>query len=45
LAEPTLGHRVILTPSARVRNLEGGTLIRDIVRSMPVPGARPTVGR
>jgi MoxR-like ATPase len=45
LAEPTLGHRVILTPSARVRNLEGGTLIRDIVRSLPVPGARPTAGR
>jgi len=41
LAEPTLAHRVIVTPSARVRNVDSRTIIHDVVRTIPVPGARP----
>jgi MoxR-like ATPase len=41
LAEPTLAHRVIVTPSARIRNVDSRTVIRDIVLSVPVPGNRP----
>jgi len=46
LSEPTLAHRVIVTPSARIRNIDSRAVIRDIVRSIPVPGGRPQpVGR
>jgi MoxR-like ATPase len=41
LAEPTLAHRVIVTPSARIRNIDSRTVIHDIVRTLPVPGGRP----
>ncbi|HEY8445937.1 MAG TPA: MoxR family ATPase [Thermomicrobiales bacterium] len=41
LAEPTLAHRVIVSPAARVRNVDSRTIIYDILRSLPVPGARP----
>lgn len=46
LAEPTLAHRVIVTPSARIRNVDSRSVIRDIVMALPVPGGRPQpVGR
>ncbi len=38
LAEATLGHRVILSSSARLQELRTGDLIRDILRKVPVPG-------
>jgi MoxR-like ATPase len=41
LAEPTLAHRVIVTPSARIRNIDSRAVIHDIVRTVPVPGVRP----
>lgn len=41
LSDPTLAHRVIVTPSARIRNIDSRSVIRDIVRSVPVPGGRP----
>ena len=41
LSEPTLAHRVIVTPSARIRNIDSRAVIRDIVLSLPVPGGRP----
>ncbi|GIW04586.1 MAG: ATPase [Thermomicrobiales bacterium] len=41
LAEPTLAHRVIVSPAARVRNVDSRTIIYDILRTLPVPGARP----
>jgi MoxR-like ATPase len=41
LAEPTLAHRVILKPAARIRNIESRSVIRDIVLAVPVPGVRP----
>jgi MoxR-like ATPase len=46
LAECTLAHRVIVTPSARIRNVDSRMVIHDIVRTVPVPGGRPEpVGR
>ena len=44
LAEPTLAHRLILNPSARVRNVDARRVIYDILRAVPVPGGRPAVG-
>jgi MoxR-like ATPase len=38
LAEATLGHRVILSSSARLQEMRTGDLIREILRSVPVPG-------
>jgi MoxR-like ATPase len=44
LAEPTLAHRLILNPSARVRNVDARRVIYDILRAIPVPGGRPVAG-
>ncbi len=38
LAEATLGHRVILSSSARLQEVRTGDLIREILRDIPVPG-------
>jgi len=38
LAEATLGHRVILSSSARLQELRTGDIIRDILRNLMVPG-------
>jgi len=38
LAEATLGHRLILSSSARLQEMRTGDLIREILRSVPVPG-------
>jgi MoxR-like ATPase len=38
LAESTLGHRVILSSSARLQEVRTGDLIREILRDVPVPG-------
>ncbi len=38
LAEATLGHRVILSSSARLQEIRTADLIRDILRDIPVPG-------
>ena len=38
LAEATLGHRVILSSSARLQEMRTGDLIREILRKIPVPG-------
>jgi len=39
LAEVVLAHRVIVSPSARIKNVDTRDVIRDIVSSTPVPGA------
>jgi MoxR-like ATPase len=41
LAVPTLAHRVIVSPSSRVRNVDARALIFDIVRGLPAPGGQP----
>jgi MoxR-like ATPase len=38
LAEPTLGHRVILSSAARLQDLRTGDLIQEILGKVPVPG-------
>jgi MoxR-like ATPase len=41
LAEPVLGHRLIINPAARIRNVQSSAIIADILGSVPVPGGRP----
>jgi MoxR-like ATPase len=38
LAEPALGHRVILGPAARLRDLSALDVVDEILNSVPVPG-------
>jgi MoxR-like ATPase len=40
LAEVTLSHRLIINPAARIKNVAARDVIRDVVNSVPVPGAR-----
>lgn len=40
LAPAVLGHRLIVTAAARVRNVSAVAIIGDILNSVPVPGAR-----
>jgi MoxR-like ATPase len=40
LAYPTLGHRVIVSPSARVKNIGAAGIVNDCLNRVPVPGAR-----
>jgi MoxR-like ATPase len=40
LAEPTLAHRLILSPAARLKGTSASTIIAEILRSQPVPGHR-----
>ena len=40
LATSTLAHRLIVSPSARLRDVTGETVMREILSSLPVPGAR-----
>ncbi|MGD8397807.1 MAG: MoxR family ATPase [Anaerolineae bacterium] len=40
LAMPTLAHRLIISPSARIKNVDPRAVIREILDSVPVPGAR-----
>jgi MoxR-like ATPase len=40
LAEPVLGHRLIISPAARIRNVTAPTVMTDILNAVPVPGAR-----
>ncbi len=40
LAEPTLAHRIIVSPSARIKSVDARTIVEDLLRTVPVPGAR-----
>lgn len=42
LAIPTLAHRVILGPGARLRDLNAEQVVEEILRSIPAPGGDPT---
>jgi MoxR-like ATPase len=44
LAEVTLAHRVIVSPSARIKNVDTREVIQDILSTAPVPGTRERVG-
>jgi MoxR-like ATPase len=43
LAISTLAHRLIMTPAARVRNVDSRAIITEILRAVPVPGGRPAM--
>ncbi len=43
LAEPTLAHRLIISPSARIKNVTPRQIIDDALKHTPVPGARAKV--
>ena len=40
LAYATLGHRIIINPSAQVRSVSALTIVEDVLDRVPVPGAR-----
>jgi MoxR-like ATPase len=44
LASPTLAHRVILGPGARLRDLSAEQIVTEILSGVPVPGGDPTAG-
>jgi MoxR-like ATPase len=39
LVQPTLAHRIIVTPAARVRAITSTAILDEILQSVPVPGA------
>jgi MoxR-like ATPase len=40
LAVPTLAHRLIISPAARIKSVDPREVIQEILTSVPVPGAR-----
>lgn len=40
LCDPTLVHRIILSPAARLKSVDARVIVNEIVNSVPVPGAR-----
>jgi len=42
LAEPSLAHRLIISPAARMKNIDSRMVVRELLTSVPVPGARAT---
>ncbi len=45
LLEATFAHRLIISPSARIKNVEARSVVRQIASSVPVPGTRVRVER
>ena len=43
LAEPSLAHRLIISPAARMKNIDSRMVVRELLTSVPVPGARAAV--
>ncbi len=41
LAEPTLAHRLIVNPAARIKNVDSRVVVSEILATVPVPGAQP----
>jgi MoxR-like ATPase len=42
LAVSVMAHRVIVTPSARMKRVETHSIVEDVLAQVPVPGGRPT---
>jgi MoxR-like ATPase len=40
LAEPALAHRVIVSPSARMKGIDSRSVVRELLGVVPVPGSR-----
>jgi MoxR-like ATPase len=45
LAEVTLAHRIIVSPSARIKNVDPRTVVQEIISTVPVPGIRVRASR
>jgi MoxR-like ATPase len=45
LAYTTLGHRVIVSPSARVKSITSSDIVLGCLERVPVPGTRARGGR
>ena len=39
VAVPVLGHRIIVSPAARLRDLSADRIVEEIVRALPSPGS------
>jgi len=44
LGEVTLAHRLIISPAARIKNVDARYIVDELLRSVPVPGARVRPG-
>jgi MoxR-like ATPase len=44
LAPAALGHRIIVGPAARIKDVEPEEIVQDILNKVPVPGAQVTPG-
>jgi len=44
LAIPTLAHRVIISPSARIKDVSARAIVEETLNSIPVPGTRVKAG-
>ncbi|MHB1296649.1 MAG: AAA family ATPase [Anaerolineae bacterium] len=40
LAEPILAHRIIISPSARIKNVDSRSVVQQLLDAVPVPGTR-----
>ncbi len=40
LARPALGHRIIVSPAARIKGVSSGDVLDELLAQTPVPGAR-----
>jgi len=40
LAGPTLAHRIIISPAARIKDVDSRAIVEELLRSVPVPGTR-----
>jgi MoxR-like ATPase len=41
MAEVTLAHRIIVTPAARIKNVNPRAVVKEILDAVPIPGMRP----
>jgi MoxR-like ATPase len=41
MAEVTLAHRIIVTPAARIKNVNPRAVVKEILEAVPIPGLRP----
>jgi MoxR-like ATPase len=42
LAEPALAHRLIVSPAARLKNVDPRAVVDELIHSVAVPGSRAT---
>ena len=44
LAEPALAHRLIIKTSSTIHDVQSGTVVRELLETIPIEGIRPTGG-